>query len=109
MLLRQEAQPRSIREIVWKAQLRLCARHRKLAQKPASVVTATIARELARFIWAFARPHAAGEGLNAKTGDRTQGGADGPPDTLSTGQGWGAVAAGRILATTICRAGRSGR
>ena len=62
--LRQEAQPRPIREIAWKAQLRLCARYRKLARsrKPANVVTAAIARELAGFVWAIARrvPPAAG-------------------------------------------------
>jgi transposase len=62
--LRQEAQPRPIREIAWKAQLRLCARYRKLARsgKPANVVTAAIARELIGFIWAIARrvPPAAG-------------------------------------------------
>src|SRR6266702_2794052 len=57
LLLRQEEQPRPIREIAWKAQLRLCARYRKLARsgKPANVVTAAIARELAGFIWAIAR------------------------------------------------------
>jgi len=57
LLLRQEEQPRPIREIAWKAQLRLCARYRKLAcsGKPANVVTAAIARELAGFIWAIAR------------------------------------------------------
>ena len=64
LLLRQEAQPKPIREIAWKAQLRLCARYRKLARtgKPANVVTAAIARELAGFIWAIARrvPPAAG-------------------------------------------------
>jgi len=39
-------------EIAWKAQLRLCARYRKLARsgKPANVVTAAVARELAGFI-----------------------------------------------------------
>jgi hypothetical protein len=49
LLLRQEEQPKPIREIAWKAQLRLCARYRKLARsgKPANVVTAAIARELA--------------------------------------------------------------
>src|SRR5246127_2444548 len=54
---RQEAQPRPIREIAWKAQLRLCARYRKLAGggKPANLVTAAIAHELAGFIWAIAR------------------------------------------------------
>jgi hypothetical protein len=64
LLLRQENQPKPIREIGWKAQLRLCARYRKLARsgKPANVVTAAIARELAGFIWAIARrvPPAAG-------------------------------------------------
>ena len=57
LLLRQEDQPRPIREIAWKAQLRLCARYRKLARtgKPANVVTAAIARELAGFVWAIAR------------------------------------------------------
>ena len=55
--LRQEAQPIPIREIAWKGQRRLCARYRKLARsgKPANVVTAAIARELAGFIWAIAR------------------------------------------------------
>ena len=53
----QEAQPRPIREIAWKAQVRLCARYRRLARagKPANVVTAAIARELAGFVWAIAR------------------------------------------------------
>jgi hypothetical protein len=57
LLLRQEEQPKPIREIAWKAQLRLCARYRKLARagKPANVVTAAIARELAGFVWAIAR------------------------------------------------------
>src|SRR6201993_4670195 len=41
LLLRQESQPKPIREIAWKAQLRLCARYRELARsgKPANVVT----------------------------------------------------------------------
>jgi transposase len=57
LLLRQERQSKPIREIAWKAQLRLCARYRKLARsgKPANVVTAAIARELAGFVWAIAR------------------------------------------------------
>ena len=56
--LRQEEQPRPIREIAWKAQTRLCGRYRKLARtgKPATVVTAAIARELVGFVWAIARP-----------------------------------------------------
>jgi transposase len=57
LLLRQEQQPKPIREIAWKAQLRLCARYRRLARtgKPANVVTAAIARELTGFIWAIAQ------------------------------------------------------
>jgi transposase len=62
--LRQEAQPRPIREIAWKAQLRLRARYRKLTRGgiPADVVTTAIAPKLAGFIWAIARrvPLAAG-------------------------------------------------
>jgi len=57
LLLRQEELPKAIREIAWKAQTRLCARYRRLTRtgKPANVVTAAIARELAGFIWAIAR------------------------------------------------------
>ena len=57
MRLRQEAQPRPIREIAWKAQLRLCVRYCKLVRsgKPANVVTAAIARELAGFVRAIDR------------------------------------------------------
>ena len=64
LLLRQENQPKLIRDIAWKGQVRLCARYRRLARtgKPANVVTAAIARELTGFIWAIARhvPPAAG-------------------------------------------------
>ena len=57
LLLRQEEQPKPIREIAWKAQLRLCARYRRLARtgKPANIVTTAIARELSGFVWAIAR------------------------------------------------------
>jgi transposase len=57
LLLRQEELPKAIRAIAWKAQTRLCARYRRLARtgKPANVVTAAIARELAGFVWAVAR------------------------------------------------------
>jgi transposase len=46
LLLRQEEQPKPIRDIAWKAQIRPCARYRKLARtgKPANVVTAAVAR-----------------------------------------------------------------
>ena len=57
LLLRQERQPKLIRDIAWKGQLRLCARYRRLARtgKPANVVTTAIARELTGFVWAIAR------------------------------------------------------
>src|ERR1051325_9924492 len=57
LLLRQENQPKPIRDIAWKGQVRLGARYRRLARtgKPANVVTAAIARELAGFVWAIAR------------------------------------------------------
>ena len=66
LLLRQENQSKPIREIAWKAQLRLCARYRKLARsgKPANVVTADRPR-IAGFISAIAR-RAAGGGLNRR-------------------------------------------
>jgi transposase len=57
LLIRQESQPKPIREIAWKARLRLCARYRRLARtgKPANVVTGAIAPELNGFIWAIVR------------------------------------------------------
>ena len=64
LLLRQEEQPKPIREIAWKAQLRLCARYRRLARsgKPASSRAIAAVTTLAGFIWAIARrvPPAAG-------------------------------------------------
>ncbi len=46
----------AIRDIAWKAQVRLCARYRRLAAigKPKVVVTTAIAREMVGFIWAIA-------------------------------------------------------
>ena len=57
LLQRQEQLPRGVRETAWKAQLRLCARFRRLAArgKPKQVVTTAIARELSAFMWAIAR------------------------------------------------------
>lgn len=53
---RIEPLPQEIRDIAWKAQLRLCTRYRRLAAtgKPAVVVTTAIAREMIGFIWAIA-------------------------------------------------------
>ena len=48
--------PDTVRTIAWKAQLRLCARFRRLvaAGKNANLVTTAIAREMAAFAWAIA-------------------------------------------------------
>ena len=53
---RLEGVPEAVRTIAWKAQLRLCARFRRLvgAGKNANVVTTAIAREMAAFAWAIA-------------------------------------------------------
>ena len=53
---RIESLPQEIRDIAWKAQVRLCARYRRLtvAGKPAVVATTAIAREMVGFIWAIA-------------------------------------------------------
>ena len=52
---RLENLPSGIRDIAWKAQVRLCARYHRLAArgKPKVVVTAAIAREMIGFIWAI--------------------------------------------------------
>ena len=53
---RLEGLPKAVREIAWKAQIRLCARYRRLtaAGKKRPVVIAAIAREMAAFLWAIA-------------------------------------------------------
>jgi transposase len=57
LLKRQQGIPQQVCRIAWKAQIRLCARFRKLAAKGKTkqkVVTA-IARELSAFLWAMAK------------------------------------------------------
>ena len=56
-LYRQEALPKSICAIAWKAQLRLTSRFRRLVGrgKAKPKVATAIARELSGFIWAIAR------------------------------------------------------
>jgi transposase len=53
---RLEGVPDAARAIAWKAQLRLCARFRRLvaAGKDANLVTTAVAREMAAFAWAIA-------------------------------------------------------
>ena len=57
LIKRQQGLPQSICQISWKAQLRLCARYRRLMarKKPMQVVVIAIARELAAFMWAIAQ------------------------------------------------------
>ncbi len=52
-----EAAPRSVREISWKAQMRLCGRFRTLTRKGkrSTIIATAIARELSGFIWAINR------------------------------------------------------
>jgi transposase len=51
------AAPKSVREIAWKAQVRLCGRYRSLERKGKrpTVIATAIARELSAFIWAINR------------------------------------------------------
>ena len=53
---RIEAPPKVIRDIAWKAQLRLCGRYRRLRArgKIANVVNVAIAREMVGFVWSIA-------------------------------------------------------
>ena len=46
-----------MRDIAWKAQIRLCARYRRLSAtgKKLPIVVAAIAREMAAFLWAIGR------------------------------------------------------
>ena len=54
---RIELLPKSVRDIAWKGQQRMCRRYRHLmaASKPKVVATTAIAREMVGFIWAIAR------------------------------------------------------
>jgi transposase len=58
---RLDGLPKAVRDIAWKAQVRLCARYRRLsaAGKKLPVVVAAIAREMAAFLWAIGREVAA--------------------------------------------------
>jgi transposase len=53
---RLDQAPEEVRAIAWKAQVRLCARFRRLvaAGKNVNVVTTAVAREMAAFAWAIA-------------------------------------------------------
>jgi len=57
LLKRQQGLPDQVCRIAWKAQLRLCARFRRLAAKGKNkqIVVTAIARELSAFLWAIAK------------------------------------------------------
>jgi transposase len=52
-----EGLPKPVRDIAWKARIRLCARCRRLSAtgKKLPVVVTAIAREMAAFLWAIGR------------------------------------------------------
>ena len=54
---RIESLPKSIQDIGWKAQVRLCKRFRRLTArgKHPNVIVTAIAREILAFMWAIAR------------------------------------------------------
>jgi len=57
IMRRQTAAPKAARDIAWKAQVRLCARFRRLTARGVNrnKVVVAIARELAGFVWAIAQ------------------------------------------------------
>ena len=57
LLKRQQGVSQQVCQIAWKAQIRLCARFRRLAAKgkPKQKVVTAIARELSAFLWAIAK------------------------------------------------------
>lgn len=57
LLARQQGLPKELRDISWKAQLRLCGRYRSMAArlKPTPKIATAVARELLGFVWDVAR------------------------------------------------------
>lgn len=57
LVVRQENQPQVVRDIAWRAQLRLCSRYRRLQARGVhqNKVCVAIARELVGFVWDIAR------------------------------------------------------
>jgi transposase len=55
--VRQEGQPKAVREIAWRAQLRLTHRYRRLSSRKLhpNKICVAVARELAGFLWDIAR------------------------------------------------------
>jgi transposase len=57
LVVRSEAQSKAVRDIAWRAQLRLCSRFRRLQARGVhhNKTCTAIARELAAFVWDIAR------------------------------------------------------
>ena len=101
LLLRQEEQPKPIREIAWKAQLRLCARYRKLAaaaNRPMSLLPRSPVN------WPASSGPSPGACRRRRIDQRkrviaSKGGASEPFDMLLPGKAGGAAAVRRPLET----------
>ena len=80
VLKRQEELSKEIRDIAWKAQLRLCTRfnHLSAQHKQRNKIVTAIARELVGFMWAIARCVAQGSNQTKEAERRTTT----PPDTI---------------------------
>jgi transposase len=73
LLKRAEDLPEDIRTTAWKAQIRLCARYRRMraAGRSTKVVTVAISRELAAFVWPHCHDRSQrhqGDGLTSQAG-----------------------------------------
>lgn len=57
LVVRNQGQPKAVRDIAWKAQLRLCSRYRHMSTRGVhhNKICIAIARELAGFVWDVAR------------------------------------------------------
>jgi transposase len=57
LLARQDGLSQEIRDVAWRAQLRLCQKYRRLAaqHKPHQVVITAVARELTAYLWEIAQ------------------------------------------------------
>lgn len=57
LVVRGQTQPQAVRDIAWRAQLRLCARYRRLSARGVhkNKICVAIARELSAFVWDVAR------------------------------------------------------
>jgi hypothetical protein len=106
-LLRREHLAKPMRDIVWKAQERLCRHHRKMARDGIlpTVIMAAIARELAGFVWAIAQQVRFGARQTSKATEnnwkeRRYNDRRGRP---ILGKAGGTVTVRRTLASTISR------